>query len=577
MRLLATRRSAHVAALGLAAALALPVAAAAAYPVPPTPAFGPSIDPLAGYVGQSTCDPVAKLGTLALRALVLQTYRDTSDLGIVRDCAIGGTSEHKEGRAWDWGADVSNPTEYGEAQALLNWLLATDQYGNKYAMARRLGIMYMIYDGKIWGAYAADAGWRPYTGSDPHTSHVHISLGWPGADKDTTFWTAPPPVPVCDSPSTPAGPAAATVASSFVPVTPARLLDTRTANGVSTRCRLGAARRLDLQVTGRGGVPSSGVAAAVLNVAAVAPSATGYLSVYPAGMTVPRTSSLNPPADRTTTALVTVPVGAGGQVSIYNRFGDTDVIADVIGYYRTGTTAALFHPVTPRRAYDTGDPVNAFRPAQTRAVSLAAIAPAGASGAVLNVAVASPTADGYVTLWPSGKRPLSSTINFAAGQTVANRVVTGIAADRSVQVFNSSGSTRVVIDVTGWFGPSSLGGLAYYPVQPRRIMDTRTGLGARGPVTAGKSVTLDVVGPGGVPDDRAGAAVYTLTATGATASTYITAWPGGRSRPLASDVNAEPGVTVANLAVTPLGGGAVSLFNASGSTDLLADLVGYYR
>jgi peptidoglycan hydrolase-like protein with peptidoglycan-binding domain len=68
-------------------------------------------------------------------------------------------------------------------------LLATDRYGNPYAMARRLGIMYIIFNHRIWGAYLADQGWRPYGGSNPHTDHVHFSLSWAGALKQTTWWT----------------------------------------------------------------------------------------------------------------------------------------------------------------------------------------------------------------------------------------------------------------------------------------------------------------------------------------------------------------------------------------------------
>ncbi|MDX6267254.1 MAG: hypothetical protein QOD70_1994, partial [Frankiales bacterium] len=95
-------------------------------------------------------------------------------------------SEHKEGRAWDWGVSASNPTQVNQVNALLGWLLKTDQYGNAFANARRLGIMYVIWNQRIWKAY--DPRWTSYSGADPHTGHVHFSFGWNGARKVTSYW-----------------------------------------------------------------------------------------------------------------------------------------------------------------------------------------------------------------------------------------------------------------------------------------------------------------------------------------------------------------------------------------------------
>ena len=149
------------------------------------PAFGcAGIDGYASYQGQSTCDPTAKPGVVAFRNAVLAAHPGTWDSGIVRACHIGGASEHKEGRAWDWGVLVGNPA----ADDVLNKLLATDSCGNPHALARRLGLMYVIWNKKIWRAYKASAGWQPYTGSNPHTDHVHFSFGWSGALAQTSFF-----------------------------------------------------------------------------------------------------------------------------------------------------------------------------------------------------------------------------------------------------------------------------------------------------------------------------------------------------------------------------------------------------
>ncbi|QWC84141.1 hypothetical protein KLP28_11045 [Nocardioidaceae bacterium] len=151
-------------------------------------AFGPRIEGLASYVGQTTCSPTAKRGTTAFANLLLRTYPRSSSLGIVRACNVGGTSEHKEGRAFDWGMDYYDATERKQVAKLMGWLLKTDRHGNHWANARRLGIQYMIWNRRIWSAYRASEGWRPYTGSSAHRDHVHFSLSWTGARGKTSFW-----------------------------------------------------------------------------------------------------------------------------------------------------------------------------------------------------------------------------------------------------------------------------------------------------------------------------------------------------------------------------------------------------
>ena len=150
--------------------------------------FGARIEGLAPYVGQSRCSPTAKPGTTAFANLLLRTYPRSSSLGIVRSCSVGGTSEHKEGRAFDWGMNYYDATERKQVSQLMRWLLKTDRHGNRWANARRLGIQYMIWNRKIWGAYRASSGWRPYTGASAHRDHVHFSLSWNGARGKTSFW-----------------------------------------------------------------------------------------------------------------------------------------------------------------------------------------------------------------------------------------------------------------------------------------------------------------------------------------------------------------------------------------------------
>ena len=196
------------ASLGLLAALAPALPAAAA---PATVSPGPAIEGLAPYQGQTLCDPVARPGAVRLRDLVLASYPGTGDSGITRPCTVGGASEHKEGRSWDWRVSTADPVQVAQVDELMTWLLAPDEFGNTAAMARRLGVMYMIWDSQVWKSYQAGKGWQRYVGASPHTDHVHFSLSWAGAYAQTSYWTGtvapvmPPPakqpVPAADAPT----------------------------------------------------------------------------------------------------------------------------------------------------------------------------------------------------------------------------------------------------------------------------------------------------------------------------------------------------------------------------------------
>lgn len=152
--------------------------------------WGPEIEPLAAYEPQRSCLSGARPAVAALARLLEQAYPQGRDLGIARSCEAGARSEHKEGRAYDWGVRVTVPAERMAAEELVAWLLATDEHGNDFAMARRLGVMYVIWDGHIWSSSAADDGWRVYRGRSPHTDHVHLSFSWAGAVGATSFWDA---------------------------------------------------------------------------------------------------------------------------------------------------------------------------------------------------------------------------------------------------------------------------------------------------------------------------------------------------------------------------------------------------
>lgn len=147
-----------------------------------------SVGPVEDYApnqGQTSCDPTPKLGTKLFRDWVIQHYGGY-DAGIPRECSIGGTSEHKEGRAWDWGI-----LAYRGVQAVpketIEGLLA-DLLANDAELARRSGIQYMIFNRRIWTAARHGEGWRDYKGASPHTDHVHFTFSWAAARAETSFY-----------------------------------------------------------------------------------------------------------------------------------------------------------------------------------------------------------------------------------------------------------------------------------------------------------------------------------------------------------------------------------------------------
>ena len=127
-----------------------------------------------------------------------------------------------------------------------------------------------------------------------------------------------------------------TAGARYAPLTPARILDTRNGTGVSVALPVGPNTSVDLQVTGRGGVPATGVSAVVMNVAVTQATDPSYLTAFPTGESRPFAANINFASGQTLSNLVVAKVGAGGKVSLYNAGGTVHVIADVAGWYDAG-------------------------------------------------------------------------------------------------------------------------------------------------------------------------------------------------------------------------------------------------
>ena len=383
----------------------------------------------------------------------------------------------------------------------------------------------------------------------------------------------------------------------FHALTPARILDTRTGNGAPTAL-VPSGATLDVAVVGRGGVPATGASAVVLNVTVTEPRAGGHLTVWPTGEPRPLASNLNVSERQTVANLVTVKTGAGGKVSLYNGAGTGHLIADVAGWYgaSSGADGSRFHSQAPARILDTragnGAPVSwvtTAAPIDLQVTGRGGVPATGVSAVVLNVTVTEPMAGGFLTVWPAGEaRPLASNLNFEPFRTVPNLVTVKVGAGGKVSLYHSGYAAHLVADVAGWFGPGGeSAGARYHPLVPARLVDTRIPALFFPPtnvffhpnvVGAGATLDLQVAGQGGVPAAGASAVILNVTAVNPAGIGYLTVWPTGQVRPLASNLNFLTGGTVPNLVVAKLGAdGKVSIYNGSESTvHLIADVAGWY-
>jgi hypothetical protein len=241
--------------------------------------------------------------------------------------------------------------------------------------------------------------------------------------------------------------------------------------------------------------------------------------------------------------------------------------------------------VVPARIADTriGSGGARLGPGQSLDLAVAGKGGAPASGieaAALNVAVTNTTAVSFLTVYPTGEpRPVVSNLDFGPGDTVSNRVMTKLGAGGKVTIYNLAGSTDVVVDLGGTFTDASVAGTTgtYVPLVPSRAVDTRSGTGANlGPVPSGGTIDVQVTGKGGVPATGVRAVVLNVTATQPTGIGYLTLFPTGAPRPLASDLNFAAGETRPNLVVVQVGtGGKVSLYTST-QTHVIVDVFGWF-
>jgi len=362
----------------------------------------------------------------------------------------------------------------------------------------------------------------------------------------------------------------------FVGVPPARI------GGTSSYRPLGPGDRMDLRVLGVGGVPNRGVAAVALTVTGVCPLGDGALAVYPAGAEAGNLRTVSLRRATTSRTQVVARVGVDGRVSVRNSDGETTVKVDVFGYFATGVNAPRYHPLAPVRVMDSATSGGGLEPGEARKVDVAGRRgiPADATGIVANVVATAPSESTQLFAWPTGTpRPVAAALDAARGTNSRQRVHLALGSRGRISLANAQGTTGVALDVVGYFAPASRpGGLRMTALSPRRLLDQREGIGtAEKRAGTDDFVSFVAAGRGKVPAG-ARAVALTVTAYRPAKTTYVTAFAKGSPLPPVSDLSAPKRLTSSNLVVVPVGRkGRVVLHNASGRTQLRADVVGYYR
>jgi len=360
-----------------------------------------------------------------------------------------------------------------------------------------------------------------------------------------------------------------------VSLTPSRLLDTRLGTGP-----LHDGQTVKLPVAGVAGVAST-ASAVLVNITATDATSQGFVTAYASGDAMPATSSGNFTVGRVSANLALVPVGSDGAIALSVRLpGTVQLVVDVQSYIVGGvvTDAGAVVRVTPTRLWDTREHA-VLNSGATLPLQVAGVAgvPADATAVLVNVTVTQPQAYGYLTVFPAGEAvPATSNLNFVPGLTAPNLVLVKVGQNESISIQNGSpGSAHVVVDIQGYVtaGTATTAG-AVVPISPVRIVDTRLGLGAKGPVVGGTAVVVTITGDS-VPTTSQGV-FMNLTVTDPKSSGWLAAYPTQATLPLVSNLNFLGGQTVPNLATVGLTNGQATLYNgAPGAVQMVVDVFAY--
>jgi YVTN family beta-propeller protein len=256
----------------------------------------------------------------------------------------------------------------------------------------------------------------------------------------------------------------------------------------------------------------------------------------------------------------------------------------------TPPTALQFVPLTaPCRAVDTrpeeggGGPIQGgtFQNFPIQQEGNCNNIPPAAAAYSMNVSVVPLGPLGYLTVWPAGQpRPLASTLNSLDGRIKANAAIVPAGAGGAVSVY-ATNTTNVILDIDGYFAPVTPSTLAFYPLPPCRVADTRHGTyppGLGPPYLTGNQERDFPILNATTCNIPSTAVAYLLNFAVVPHGPlgYMTVWPTGQPRPLVSTLNDIPGQIIANAAIVGAGTSSEVAVYPTNDTDLVIDIDGYF-
>lgn len=379
----------------------------------------------------------------------------------------------------------------------------------------------------------------------------------------------------------------------LVPITPCRLVDTRGSGGPLAG---GSTTSFDLrglaQAAGCADISSSSAYSLNITLLPQNGGPVSYLTLWPQGQIQPIVSTMNSPDGRNKANAAVVPAGVSGGVSVYVT-NTANLIIDIDAYFAPSSQNTLaFYSVTPCRVIDTrdgtfpsglGTPHLSAGAARDFPVLTSPCIPSGVTPVAYSLnftAIPYPgfgSALGYLEVWPTGNQPANpvSTLNNPTGTYVANAAIVSAGTGGEITAF-ASNDTDLAVDINGYFAP--VGGqnaLSMYPTPPCRVFDTRA-IGQGQPFTGTLSPPVDPVHSACSVPNVGQAYIYNATVVPSPTLPYLTLWPDGEQQPVVSTLNARDGVVTSNMAVVPNRGDGKTDAYASGTTQLILDISGYF-
>jgi hypothetical protein len=534
------------------------------------------------FVSTYPCDPAGGLPETRDCVRVTELLTTSSPPARVQDFLIGedGADHYMGGIGYAgngdlhvvWTRSSENPGQYASSYAAHQ--LVTDP-PNSLSAPHPLALGTGTYTGVRWGDYVGVA-------QDPQ---VPNAVWQANQYADSTLWGTRVSQ-------------LQTGGSSYVPIAPKRVVDSRFNLGVTGAFAVNVPKTF--QVGGVAPIPAQAIAVTG-NVTVVGQTAAGYVSITPTATATPSSSTMNFPLGDIRANNFTVPLDAAGRLAAVYKAStagqQTHVIVDITGYFLPGPEDATYATIDPVRLMDTRPvpfhvgPISQFTAGQINTLHVAGTftIPADATAITGNVTVVGQTAAGLLAVTPDPPTlPLaSSTLNFPVGDTRANGLTADLnsSGDLSITfVSNTAGAkAHVLLDVTGYYraGP---GGLLFYPLNPGRIMDSRPGVvlsGLSGVFNTSVPRELPVAGHWGA---AAGADAITgnLTVVSQTSAGFVSITPTPNAVPTTSTLNFPLGDIRANGVTVPVNGlGTLWLVykttTAGQRTHLILDMTGYFN